>query len=302
MKRLCEIAEKAKALGSKTRIAVALAEDLNSIGALARATSEGFIFPLLLGDESRILPLIKSFNLPIDSYQIVHEPDQDKATRQAVDLVRSGEADVLMKGLVNTDKFLKAVLNKERGLLPAGRVMSYACALELPRYDKLLIISDTAVLTYPDLAQKQAMIEYSVAMAHKLGIAQPKVALISATEKVNAGMPNTLDYALLCKMAERGQIKGCTIDGPLDIFLACDPKSVEIKGIPTPIAGEADILIFPNLETANAFYKGLMLFAEGELAGLIQGTTKPVVVMSRSESEASKYYCIALSCLMAVES
>jgi phosphate butyryltransferase len=145
------------------------------------------------------------------------------------------------------------------------------------------------------------MVNYSVKMAHKLGIAKPKVALITATEKVSQGMPNTIDYALISKMAERGQIKGCVVDGPLDIFLACDPASISIKGVDTPIGGDADILIFPNLETANAFYKGLMLFAGGELAGLIQGTLKPVVVMSRSESENSKYYCIALSCLMAEE-
>ncbi|MDZ4181932.1 MAG: phosphate acyltransferase, partial [Candidatus Cloacimonadaceae bacterium] len=207
-------------------------------------------------------------------------------------------ADVLMKGLVGTDKFLRAVLDKERGLLPPKAVMSYVCALELPKYPKLLFISDTAVLPYPDLTQKIAMINYSVQMAQRFGIAKPKVALITATEKVSAGMPSTHDHALLCKMVERGQIRDCVIDGPLDIFLACDPAAMEMKGIHTPIAGEADILIFPNLESANSFYKGLMLFAGGELAGLIQGTTKPVVVMSRSESAASKYYCIALSCLM----
>ncbi|MCK9308852.1 MAG: phosphate acyltransferase, partial [Candidatus Cloacimonetes bacterium] len=118
------------------------------------------------------------------------------------------------------------------------------------------------------------------------------------TEKVSASMPNTIDAALISKMAERGQIKHCIIDGPLDIFLALDPQSMEIKGVNTPVGGDADILIFPDLETANSFYKGLMLFAGAELAGMIQGTTKPVIVMSRSESELSKYYCLALSCLM----
>jgi len=157
------------------------------------------------------------------------------------------------------------------------------------------------VLINPDLDQKIAMINYSVAMARRFGIEKPKVALISATEKVMPSMQETLDYALLCKMAERGQIKNCLLDGPLDIFLACDPESLAIKGIQSPVAGDADILIFPNLESANIFYKGLMLFGEGELAGLICGTTKPVIVMSRSESEKSKYYCIALSCLMAEE-
>jgi len=144
-----------------------------------------------------------------------------------------------------------------------------------------------------------AMNDYSVEMARRFGIDKPKVALVSATEKVNPAMPETLEYALLCKMAERGQIKNCTIDGPLDIFLACDPGSLPVKGVRSPLEGDADILIFPDLESANSFYKGLMLFAGGELAGLIRGTTKPVVVMSRSESENSKFYCLALACIMA---
>ncbi len=216
-------------------------------------------------------------------------------------MVRNNEADVLMKGLIGTDTFLKAVLDKEKGLLPPKAVMSYTCAIEIPKYHKLLFVSDTAVLIYPDLDQKIAMINYSVAMARRFGIEKPKVALISATEKVSPSMQETLDYALLCKMAERGQIKNCIVDGPLDIFLACDPNSLAIKGIQSPLEGDADILIFPNLECANSFYKGLMLFGEGELAGLICGTTKPVIVMSRSESENSKYYCLALSCLMAEE-
>lgn len=299
MKNLVELAERARSLGSKTRIAVAVAEDANSIGALCRATSEGFVFPILIGNQSRITQLLSPHQMPPDAYQIIDLPDAEAATREAVNMVHKGDADVLMKGLVGTDIFLKEVLHKERGLLPPKAVMSYTCALQLPRYHKLLLVSDTAVLPYPDLNQKIAMLNYSVKVAHKLGIPEPKVALISATEKVTTSMPNTLDYALISKMAERGQIKGCIVDGPLDIFLACDPASLKIKGVHTPIAGDADILIFPDLETANAFYKGLMLFAEGELAGLIQGTSHPVIVMSRSESENSKYYCIALSCLMA---
>lgn len=299
MKSLNEIAIKAKALGKKARIAVAAAEDANTIGAICRAVSEGFAFPILIGNTKLIKALIAKYALDENNYQIIDIPDSALATKEAVRMVHDGEADVLMKGLVGTDKFLKEVLSKDRGLLPPKAVMSYTCALELPKYNKLLLISDTAVLPQPDLHQKVAMVNYSVKMAHTLGISEPKVALISATEKVSPTMTNTIDYALICKMAERGQISGCTIDGPLDIFLACDPQAGEIKGVQSPIGGDADILIFPNLETANAFYKGLMLFAGGELAGLIQGTSKPVVVMSRSESENSKYYCIALSCLMA---
>lgn len=297
--RLCEIADKAKAQGKLTRIAVAAAEDSNTLGALYRGVQAGFAQPILIGNAAKIEAVLAAEKIDKAALTIIDIPDEVAATKEAVRMVRSGEADVLMKGLVGTDKFLKAVLNKEKGLLPPKAVMSYTCALELPKYHKLLFISDTAVLTKPDLDQKIAMINYSVEMARRFGIDKPKVALISATEKVNPAMPETLEYAMLCKMAERGQIKNCTIDGPLDVFLACDPGSLPVKGVSSPLEGDADILIFPDLESANSFYKGLMLFAEGELAGLIRGTTKPVVVMSRSESENSKFYCLALACIMA---
>lgn len=298
--KLQELAEKAKNSGKKTRIAVAVAEDNNTINAILNAVQEGFIVPYLIGNAIKIRELIPS-DMALNRLEIINITEPAKAVKEAVRMVRNNEADVLMKGLVGTDTFLKAVLDKEQGLLPPKAVMSYTCALEIPKYRKLLFVSDTAVLINPDLDQKIAMINYSVAMARRFGIEKPKVALISATEKVMPSMQETLDYALLCKMAERGQIKNCLVDGPLDIFLACDPESLAIKGIQSPLAGDADILIFPNLESANSFYKGLMLFGEGELAGLICGTTKPVIVMSRSESEKSKYYCIALSCLMAEE-
>ncbi len=296
--KLTELAEKAINSGKKTRIAVAVAEDNNTINAILKATNNGFVSPILIGNKDKITALLPA-DIDSNKLQIMNITDPAMAVKEAVRMVRNNEADVLMKGLVGTETFLKAVLDKEKGLLPPKAVMSYTCALEIPKYHKLLFVSDTAVLINPDLNQKITMINYSVAMARKFGIEKPKVALISATEKVSPSMPETLEYSLLCKMAERGQIKNCLVDGPLDIFLACDPTSLSIKGIQSSLEGDADILIFPNLESANSFYKGLMLFGEGELAGLICGTTKPVIVMSRSESENSKYYCIALSCLMA---
>jgi phosphate butyryltransferase len=296
--KLTELAEKAINSGKKTRIAVAVAEDNNTINAILKATNNGFVSPILIGNKDKITALLPA-DIDSNKLQIMNITDPAMAVKEAVRMVRNNEADVLMKGLVGTETFLKAVLDKEKGLLPPKAVMSYTCALEIPKYHKLLFVSDTAVLINPDLNQKIAMINYSVAMARKFGIEKPKVALISATEKVSPSMPETLEYSLLCKMAERGQIKNCLVDGPLDTFLACDPTSLSIKGIQSSLEGDADILIFPNLESANSFYKGLMLFGEGELAGLICGTTKPVIVMSRSESENSKYYCIALSCLMA---
>ncbi len=299
IRKLSELAEAVKAKGTKTRIAVVSAEDSNTLGAIVRAAVEEFVSPILLGSREKIMALCASEELPCHENWIVDCAGDAEAAKKAVEMVRAGEADVLMKGLIGTDKFLKAVLDKEKGLLPPKAVMSYVCALELPRYHKLLFVSDTAVLPFPDLDQLIAMTNYAVNMSHRFGIEKPKVALISATEKPGAAFPASLDYAMISKMAERGQIKDCIIDGPLDVFLACDPSSLEIKGVDTPIGGDADVLIFPNIEAANSFYKGLMLFAGGELAGLIQGTIAPVVVMSRSESAESKYYCIALSCLMA---
>ncbi len=214
-------------------------------------------------------------------------------------MAKSGDADIVMKGLVGTDKFLKAVMDRENGIMLPKAVLSYVGAIEIPSYHKLLFITDPAVIPFPDLDQKIAMAGYAVDMAHHFGIDKPKVALIGPSEKISKHFPNSADYSIMCKMAEEGQFNNCIMDGPLDLFLACDTKSNEIKGVSSPVNGDADILLFPSLESSNPFYKGLMLFAKGELAGIIRGTQKPVVVMSRSESEKSKYYCIALACLMA---
>ena len=296
---LDQLVEHVMASGIKKRIAVAYAQDPNTIGAIAKAVKNGFAEAIMIGDEEAIK--LRSTEAGIDPtiFTIVHEPNDQQAVNTAVKMVKNDQADVLMKGLVGTDKFLRAVLNKEQGLMKPKAVMSYVCALQLPKYHKLLFITDTAVLPFPDLKEKTAMLNYALDMAHAFGIAKPKVALIGASEKVSPNFPNSVDYAIMSKMADRGQIKDCIVDGPLDVFLACDKESVEIKGVDTPVGGDSDIMLFPSLEACNSFYKGLMLFGGGELAGLIQGTIKPVVVMSRSESEASKYYCIALSCLMA---
>lgn len=204
-----------------------------------------------------------------------------------------------MKGLVGTDKFLKAVMDKENGLLLPDSVLSYVCALELPAYHKLLFITDTAVIPSPDLTQKIAMARYALKMTARFGVEKPKIALVSASEKKSRHFESSAHYETMCGMAKEGRFGNCIMDGPLDIFLACDRESVEIKGISTPVDGDSDILLFPTLESSNPFYKGLMLFAGGELAGLLMGTEKPVIVMSRSESEKSKFYCISLACLMA---
>ncbi|HUV01634.1 MAG TPA: phosphate acyltransferase [Bacteroidales bacterium] len=290
---------KVRSLKKRYRIAVAWAQDINTLGAVYKSANEGFIEPVMIGRGSEIRKICKSSGIDEKHFNIIDSDNEQNASEEAVRLVKTGQADIVMKGLVGTDKFLKAVMDKEHGLMIPDAVLSYVGALQIPAYHKLLFITDPAVIPFPDLGQKTAMAGYAIDMAGRFGVQKPKVALIGASEKMSRHFSNSIDYAAMCKMAERGQINNCTMDGPLDLFLACDPTSIRIKGVKTPIDGDADILLFPSLEACNPFYKGLMLFANAELAGLIRGTIKPVVLMSRSESEKSKYYCIVLACLMA---
>ena len=299
IRNLEQMEEKVLALNKKHRVAVAWAQDNNTIGAINNAVKKGFIEAILIGKPSEIKKTCESRGIDYRIFALVESHNEIQASSEAVRLAKTGEADIVMKGLVGTDKFLKAVMDKEMGLMLPGSVLSYVCAMEIPAYHKLLFITDPAVIPFPNLDQKVAMASYAIEMAQKFGIKKPKIALIGASEKMSRLFENSVDYSIMCKMADRNQIKNCIMDGPLDIFLACDKKSVEIKGVETPVNGDADILLFPSLESSNPFYKGLMLFANCELAGLIRGTVKPVIVMSRSESERSKYFCIALSCLMA---
>lgn len=295
---LGQMVDKVLSLGKRYRIAVAWAHDNNSVGALYRAARDGFVEPVMIGIPEKIKDICESMSLDPDMFAIMPAISEAEACAMAVSLTGIGESDIVMKGLTGTDKFLKAVMDKESGIMIPGAVLSYVCAIEIPSYHKLLFVTDPAVIPFPNLEQKIAMANYAVEMAGRFGISEPKVALIGASEKMSRHFENQVDYAVMCKMAERGQIRNCIMDGPLDLFLACDIKSPEIKDVQTPVNGDADILLFPSLEASNPFYKGLMLFAQGELAGLIRGTSKPVIVMSRSESEISKYYCIALACLM----
>jgi phosphate butyryltransferase len=299
IRTLDQMEEKVLALKKKHRIAVAWAQDINTIGAIHKAVVKGFVEAILIGKSSEINKTCEAEGIDKKLFCIVEADNEIKASQEAVRLVKKGDADIVMKGLVGTDKFLKAVMDKENGLMIPNAVLSYVGAMEIPSYHKLLFITDPAVIPFPDLDQKIAMAGYAIEMARKFGVEKPKIALIGTSEKMSRHFENSVDYTIMCSMADLDQIKNCVMDGPLDIFLACDKKSIEIKGVKTPVDGDADILLFPSLESCNPFYKGLMLFANGELAGLIRGTEKPVILMSRSESEKSKYYCIVLSCLMA---
>jgi len=228
-------------------------------------------------------------------FHIVQEADENKAARKAVELINNGEGDVLMKGLVSTDKYMHAILDKEKGLLPPKAVLSHVTVIEAPNYHKLLIVGDVAIIPAPDLKQKIAITNYLIRVAHSLGIEQPKVAINAATEQMLAAMPACIDAAIISKMADRGQIKGAIVDGPLALDVIIDKESAQIKKLTTSVAGDADCILFPNIEAGNVFFKTCTKLGNGELGAMVMGAKVPCVLTSRGDSVKSKMYSIALA-------
>lgn len=293
-----ELTQYLQAVSVRKIIAVANAVDEHTVAAVLMAVEKGLIEAYLIGDVAAIeSPQLFEQN-PSPYIHIVDIPDVLQATLEAVRMVRQGEADILMKGLVNTDVILRAILDKEKGLLPPGKVMTYNAALQIPSYHKLLFFSDPAVIPSPTVEQRTAMVKYAIATAYKFGVEQPKVALIHATEIANPKIHYMQDYLDIMAAWRRGEFGNVIMDGPLDIFLALDHDRGSIKNVPSPVLGDADILIFPNFESANIFYKSVSLFAGADMGGLLQGTDKPVVMTSRSESTQSKFNSIAMACVL----
>lgn len=285
-----------KSLKKRKRIAVVCANDPNTEYAIARALEEEIAEFLMIGD-SAILEKYPTLKRYPEYVKTIHIENSDEAARQAVKIVREGGADILMKGIINTDNLLHAILDKEKGLLPKGKILTHLSVVEIPTYDKLLFFSDAAVIPRPSLQQRIEMIGYAIETCHHFGIMQPRIALIHFSEKVSAKFQNSLDYVNIVELAEGGEFGNVIIDGPLDVRTACEKASGDIKGIVSPIDGQADVLIFPNIESGNTFYKSVALFANAEMAGLLQGPICPVVLPSRSDSGLSKYYSMAMACL-----
>lgn len=223
--------------------------------------------------------------------------DPQQAAREAVAAVRSGEAQVLMKGLVSTDVLLRAILDKQQGLLLPGSVMSHVALCEIPDYHKLLLCSDVAVIPRPTLKQFDAMVRYDLDLCRQLQPNTPRIALLHCNEHVSEKFPVTLDYEQLKANAREGVYGNVVIDGPMDVKTACDAESARIKGMDASVAGDADIAIFPDIEAGNTFYKTITHFAHARTACMLTGTTAPVVLPSRSDSSECKYYSLALACL-----
>ncbi len=290
------VLEAVKAKGPK-RIAVAAAQDEAVLTAVQDAKVRGIADFTLIGDSEKIKHLANMHGISLEGIEIIHEKEDRKAAYHAVSLVSSGQADVLMKGLINTADILRAVLDKEIGLR-TGRVLSHVFIYDLPQLDRLLMITDAAVNIAPTLKEKADIIQNSVNMANALGIIPAKVAVLAALETVNPNMPATIEAAALAKMADRKQIKGAMIDGPLGFDNAISLEAAKHKGIDSEVAGVADILMVPDIEAGNMLAKSLSYFAGGRIAGLALGTAKPVILTSRADTPDTKLMSIALSTLV----
>ncbi len=283
-----------KARGTCKTMVVAWGVDEHSIEAASKASDMGFVKATLVGDEAMIKDVCANAGIDAAKFQIVNEPVALKAVATAVKMVHDGQADVLMKGLCSTDKFLRAILNKEEGLLPQKGLLSHVGVIENPRYHKLIFITDMAVIPLPDFRQKMKMTNYIVKVAKSFGIQTPKVAFVAASEQVLDSMPACMEAAALAKMGERGQIKGCIADGPLALDVAIDQESVEIKKLKSNVAGDADVLVFPNIESANVFWKSNSKLCDGvKQAGMLVGTTAPCILASRADTADTKLNSIA---------
>jgi phosphotransacetylase len=285
---------------SKKRLIAAYANDSHTIGAVNDAVEKGIIDATLVGDEETIRNVCKQEKIDVSKFKLVQEADEVKASEKAVALINAGEGQILMKGLVSTDKYMRAILSKDKGIMESSNaILSHVTVIEAPTYHKLLIVSDVAIIPLPDLKQKIAIANYLIRTAHALDIPNPKVALLAATEQMSLGMPACIDAAIISKMSERGQIKGAVIDGPLALDVAIDKESCEIKKLKSAVGGDADCILFPNIEAGNVFFKTNTKLCGSELAAVVFGAKVPCVLTSRGDSEKTKLYSIALAAMLA---
>lgn len=292
-----KILDTAAAQGMKT-VVVAVAQDEPVLEAIRDAKKNGIANAILVGDKEKIIFIAKNIGMNAEDFEIIDEKDVSKASLTAVQIVSSGKADMLMKGLVETATFLRAVLNKDVGLR-TGKLMSHVAVFEIPGYDRLIFLTDVAFNMYPELKEKVSIINNSVAVARACGVDLPKVAVICAVEVVNPSMPATLDAAILSKMNERGQIAGCVVDGPLALDIAISDEAAKHKKIEGQVAGKADILLFANIEAGNTMYKSLTYTTHAKNGAILVGTSAPVILTSRADTPETKLNSIALAALVA---
>lgn len=278
----------------KVKIAVAAAADADVLAAVNGAKIAEIADAVLVGDKADILKICQQHGINAGLFEIENVPEPRLAARRAAALVKQGQAQVLMKGMVGTADFMRAVLDKTEGL-GTGRLLSHVVAFEPAGYERLLLLTDAAINIAPDLMQKVQIIENALQVSRALGNQDTRIAMLAAVETVTSSMKATEDAALIAKMAERGQIKGCRIDGPLALDNAVSVAAAHHKNIGGEVAGRADLLVVPNIEAGNVLYKSLVYFANAPLAGIVVGASAPVVLTSRADSPANKMNSIALA-------
>ena len=278
----------------RRRVAVVCPNDESTQYAVCRALDEGIVDAILVGctDEARA----QFAKYGADRVSYVDAADADDAARKAVALVREGQADVLQKGLLNTDNLLHAVLNKETGILPKGRVLTHLTCAQIEGHDRFLFFTDAAVIPHPTAQQREEQLKYVVETCHAMGIEEPRVGLINCTEKVNEKyFPFTVEYRDLVARVEAGEFGRCIVDGPLDLKTCLSAEALHKKGIQSPLEGRSDAVIFPDIQAGNVFYKTITLFCGALCAGILRGPLCPVVLPSRGDSKLSKFYSLALA-------
>lgn len=283
-------------------LAVAAGEDPATIEAIAKCVEDDLLRVILIGSGDKVEAIAKSHSEEFaGQVEILHSDDEKDAAQKAVRLVREGKAGFLMKGLLSTATFMKAILDKELGLVPPGGLLTHVAVMEVPSYSKLFIVSDAGIIPNPTMDEKVTILNHTIRIAHQLGNPCPKAALISAAEKINFRMQSSIDAAVIKAMAERKQILGAIVDGPLALDVSLSPEHCVIKGLESPINGQADILIFPNIETANTFYKSVTLLAHGKSASIVAGSSAPIVLSSRADDDDTKFYSIVLAAYLALQ-
>lgn len=293
LKSLSILLELAKLKG-KCRVAVAAAADKHVLDALMMAKNEGFAEPILIGEKEAIKKIAQELSFDLSTIEIIDIADPFLASVEAVSLIRNKKADILMKGLVGTGPMLKAVLDKENGLRK-GAVLSHVALFETQFYHKLLGVTDAAMNVAPEFDDKVSLVQNAIEVFHKLGIKEPKVAVIGAVETVNPKMEATVHAAMLTQMNRRKQIKGCIIDGPLALDNAVSAESAQHKGIVSDVAGDVDLIVTPDINSGNILYKALNFLGGATTAAVIMGARVPIVLTSRADSERSKLMSIALA-------
>lgn len=290
------LAARLRSEGRKRQVVVVCPDDDHTQQVICRALNDGIANFLLVnvGGQSVWSKFVTDkFK---DRVQTFGAADADDAANKGVELVRQGRGDALMKGRLNTDNLLRAVLNKEHGLMALGHVLTHITVAEIPQYNRLLLFSDAAVIPAPTTEQFEAIVGYGSEVCRALGFETPRIALIHCTEKVSEKFPHTISYQIVKQKAAENQFGPVLVDGPMDVKTACDAESGRIKGIASPVAGQADMLVFPDIQAGNTFYKTITLFAGARTAGMLCGTTRPVVVASRADSVESKYNSLLLAC------